>query len=387
MERRDFVTATGTLLGGALAGCSAFPSEGDSAPGNQTGTEYSTSRPIEETVENPETDDDGSYSVSIAPMGEVTFDSVPETWVGNNGSWADMAVALGVEPPKAVWLPSRYHTSYYDDIPDVSVDGDSISALYSDGISKEQFYDLGGDIHIMDPNFLMNRYSGWEQSDIDDLSDIAPLFGNSIFTHNYSWHSGYRYYTIEEAFAKLAQVFQRADHYNAMASVRNSFFENLSEVVPDDAADRPDVAVIWGGNQPDAFYAYHIGDGTAYRQLRDLQLGDALAQADVPDFYQSRGQIDYETLLDADPDVLLVRGHESKSRSEFEDKVVSYMEADDTASTLRAVSEGEVYRGGPLYQGPITNMVVAERQAKQLYGAESDLFDRQRVGEIVNGNL
>ena len=83
----------------------------------------------------------------------------------------------------------------------------------------------------------------------------------------------------------------------------------------------------------------------------------------------------------------MVRGHESKSRAEFEDAVVSYMEDDDTASTLRAVQNGDVYSGGPLYQGPITNMVVAERQAQQLYDTDAELFDRQRVGEIANGNL
>ncbi|PSP58311.1 Fe3+-hydroxamate ABC transporter substrate-binding protein [Halobacteriales archaeon QH_8_67_36] len=386
MERRKFIRATGVALTGAVAGCGAFP-PGDDSDGNQATTERATSGPIEEDIANPETATDGSYSVSIEPMGEVTFDAVPETWVGNNGSWADMALALGMEPPEAVWLPSRYHTNYYADIPNVSVDGSNIDALYSDGVSKEQFYRFDGDVHIIDPNFLQNRYSGWEDSDIDDVAAIAPFFGNSSFTHNYAWHEGYRYYTIEEAFAKLARVFHRAEYYNAMASVRNEFIANLSDVVPSDAADRPDVANVWGGDQPESFYPYHIGQGTSYRQLRDLQVGDALAKAGVPDFYDTRGQIDYETLLDADPDVLLVRGHESKSRAEFEDQVVSYMENDDTASTLRAVQNGDVYRGGPLYQGPITNMVVAERQARQLYDTDAELFDRQRVGEIVNGNL
>jgi len=386
MERLDLLRAAGVALTGAVAGCGAFPPGDDSNTTTATGTEWQTSQPVEQAVENPETNEDGSYSVSIEPMGEVTFESIPETWVGNNGSWADMAVALGVEPPEAVWLPSRFHTHYYDDIPNVSIDGDSISALSSDGVSKEQFYTLDGDVHVMDPNFLINRFD-WEQSDVDEISEIAPLFGNSGFTRNYDWHSDYRYYTIEEAFEKLAKVFHRADQFNAMVDVRNDFFDNIASVVPDDASDRPDVAVVWGGDQPDTFYPYHIGGGTSYRQLRDLQVGDALAKNDVPSFYQTRGQIDYETLLEADPDVLLVRGHESKSRAEFEANVISYMENDDTASALSAVSEGEVYRGGPLYQGPITNMVVAERQAGQLYGADEDLFDRQRVGEIVNGNL
>jgi len=96
MQRRDFVAAGATTLAGALAGCSTGLGGGDT---------------------------DGAYSVSIEPMGEVTFESVPETWVGNNGSWADMGLALGVESPEAVWLPRRYHTNYYDDIPGVSVDG------------------------------------------------------------------------------------------------------------------------------------------------------------------------------------------------------------------------------------------------------------------------
>ncbi len=63
------------------------------------------------------------------------------------------------------------------------------------------------------------------------------------------------------------------------------------------------------------------------------------------------------------------------------------MENDDTARELTAVQNGDVYRGGPLYQGPITNLVVTERAAKQVYGVESELFDRQRVGDIVNGDF
>jgi iron complex transport system substrate-binding protein len=51
------------------------------------------------------------------------------------------------------------------------------------------------------------------------------------------------------------------------------------------------------------------------------------------------------------------------------------------------VKDGDVYRGGPLYQGPITNLVVTERAAKQVYGVEKALFDRQRVADIVNGDL
>lgn len=366
MQRRDFVAAGGATLAGVLAGCAG--GTGEPRP-TATGT-------------------NGSYSVSIQPMGEVTFDSVPQTWVGNNGSWADMGVALGVGAPEAVWLPSRYHTNYYDDIPNVSVDGSSIAALYDDGVGEEQFYSLDGDIHVIDPNFLTNRFDGWDEEKVDRVAERqAPFFGNSSFSRNYAWHESYRYYTIEECFEKLSQVFRRQDRYEAMMEVRADFSENLSAAVPDDDSERPNVAVLWGGDDPEQFYPYLINEATSYRQLRDLQVGDALAETDVQDFYESRGQIGYETLLEIDPDVLLIRSHEDETREEFESNVVTFMQNDDTASELTAVQTGDVYRGGPLYQGPITNMVVAERQARQLYDASGELFDRQRVGEIVTGNV
>jgi iron complex transport system substrate-binding protein len=368
MQRRDFVAAGGATLAGVLAGCAGGSGEQQSTvTGTATG---------------------GPYTVSIEPVGEVTFDSVPQTWVGNNGSWADMGVALGVGAPEAVWLPGRYHTNYYDDIPSVSVDGSSITALSDDGVGEEQFYALDGDVHVIDPNFLRNRFDGWDEEKVNRVAERqAPFFANSSFSRNYAWHESYRYYTIEECFEKLSQVFQRQDRYEAMMDVRETFSANLSAAVPEDDSERPNVAVLWGGDDPEQFYPYLINEGTSYRQLRDLQVGDALAQTDVQDFYESRGQIGYETLLEIDPDVLLIRSHEDETPAEFESNVVSFMESDDTASELTAVQNGDVYRGGPLYQGPITNMVVAERQAQQLYDVDGSLFDRQRVGEIVDGNL
>jgi iron complex transport system substrate-binding protein len=57
------------------------------------------------------------------------------------------------------------------------------------------------------------------------------------------------------------------------------------------------------------------------------------------------------------------------------------------ASDLTAASEGNVHRGGPLYQGPITNLVVTERAARQVYNIDQELFDRQRVADIVAGDV
>jgi iron complex transport system substrate-binding protein len=64
------------------------------------------------------------------------------------------------------------------------------------------------------------------------------------------------------------------------------------------------------------------------------------------------------------------------------------------------VKEGNVFRGGGRYQGPIVNLFVTEVLAKQLYpetfgeftgiGDVQDgeqLFDRQRVADIINGDI
>jgi iron complex transport system substrate-binding protein len=371
--RRDVLKIGGGLAAsGLLAGCTGG--------GNGSG-------------EATDTSTDSTYTVSIEPVGEVEFAEPPETWVANNGSWADMGVALGVEPPLAMWLTSRYHTQYYDEIPGVSVDKSGMVSLYQDGVSKELFYSLdqehGTDIHVIDPNFLMNRFKGWEQSDIDEVSEnIAPFFGNSIFSRGYAWHESYRYYTLYEAFEKLAKVFRRTDRYEAFASLHEEFQSTLSPLVPTSNSERPQVAIMWAaGNQPTSFLPYLIGEGTSFKQWRDLNVRDAFAETEVKDFHSSRGSIDLETLLEIDPEVLLFRGHEHQTAEEFRNTVVAFLKEDDTASALTAVQNGDVYRGGPLYQGPITNLVVTQRAAEQLYGVEEQLYDPERIAPIVNGEV
>jgi iron complex transport system substrate-binding protein len=379
MRRRDFIA--GTAAGAALlAGCS----QGSDTPDGE-GTGTATDTPADTATATPE---DTSYSVEMVPVGEVTFDETPETWVANNGSWADMGVALGLEPPKGVWLTGRYHTQYYDEVPGVSVDKSGMVSLYQDGVSKELFYELDADVHVIDPNFLMNRFQGWAQDDIDDIREqVAPFFGNCIYAQHYPWHDDYRYYSLYEGFEKLAQVFDRTDRYEAFVEVHDEFAANLAPVVPG-RGERPAVAVLWGvGDQPEQYYPYLIGDGTGFKHLRDLGVRDALAETDIKDFHGSRGSIDVETLLEVDPEVLMLRGYETKTRAEFEDTVLAFLEDHDTASQLTAVENGDVYRAGGLYQGPITNMVLTERTAAQLYGHDGELFDRDRVASIVAGEF
>ncbi|ESP89418.1 ABC transporter substrate-binding protein [Candidatus Halobonum tyrrellensis] len=391
-NRRRFLGASAGLVA-ALAGCAGGDGtttdagDGGAASTAATGTDTATDTSTE--TEASETDAaSGSYTVSMEPVGDVTFESVPEVWVANNGSWGDMGVALGRDQPLGVWLPSRWHTQYYDDIPDVSVDQEALQQLWGDsGVDKERFYEMDADVHVMDPNFLMNRGS-WEQSDIDEIvENVGPFYGNSIFSTGYAWHEDYQYYTLYEAFEKVAEMFQETERYEAFSALHDEFLTRVSDVVPDEGA-RPGVAVMWAsGDEPETFSPYLVGDGTSFKQWRDLQVDDALANTDVRDFHANRGEVDYETLLEIDPDVLLLRGHEAQTAEEFDDTVVEFMRNHEVASSLTAVEEGDVYRGGPLYQGPISNLVLTERGASQLYGVEEELFDRQRVADIVTGEF
>jgi len=146
--------------------------------------------------------------------------------------------------------------------------------------------------------------------------------------------------------------------------------------------------VLWGGgDEPETFYPYIIDEGTSFNHLTDLKLRNALANTDVKDFYSSRGAIDFETILDVDPEVLLIRGQGAKTGAEFRDTVVAFLQEHAVASELTAVQNGDVYRARPLYQGPITNLIVTERLARTLYDVDGELFERDRVGAIVSGDI
>jgi iron complex transport system substrate-binding protein len=379
--RRDLLATSGAMAASTLlAGCASTDDTTEEPTDDASTTTSGTP--------DGETTTDDSYSVSMVPVGEVEFESVPETWVANNGSWADMGVALGLEPPEGVWIPSRYHTQYYDGIDGVSVDANDMKRLFGDsGLGKEQFYALDADVHVMDPNFVQSR-GQWDESDVEEIrTQVGPMFGNSVFSRSYPWHEDYRYYDLYEAFEKLAQVFQRTERYEAFEQIHADFQANLAPAVPA-RGERPAVGTVWaGGDAPEQFYPYTIDEGTSFKHFRDLGFRDALANSDVKNFYESRGAIDFETLLDVDPPVLMLRGQEAKTRAEFQDTIVAFMEHHDVASELTAVQNGDVYRAGGLYQGPITNMVVTERLAKEVYGVEDDLFDRERVAAVVDGDV
>lgn len=398
-ERRDVVRIGGAVVvGSTVAGCldeggSGNGNSSESDPGNDTVSGNATveSDAVEtddDTEDESETtsDDEPTYTVSMPPVGEVEFDDVPKAWAANNGSWADMGIALGQEPPGALYLTSRYHTQYYDEIPGVSVDKSGMRSLWGDStLDPEELMALGEnvDVFVVDPNFVLNRADGWTRNHVDRIESAGtPFFGNSLFSRGYAWHD-YDYLSLYEAFEKLSQVFREEERYEAFERLHRDFQSNVSDIVP---AERPSVAILWPMADGE-FLPYHISRGTSFKQWRDLGVRDALAENGVGNASGRSASIGYGTLLEIDPDYLMLRGHETKTAAEFRKTVLSRLESHDTASKLRAVRNGNVYRGGPLYQGPITNLVVTQRAAEQLYGVDEQLYDPRAVGDIVTGEF
>ncbi|MGB9958431.1 ABC transporter substrate-binding protein [Haloferax prahovense] len=395
LTRRNYIRYGGTALGaGMLAGCTSDSSGSDeTTTAAETTTEVATETSAE--TETQTTEADSSYSVTMEPMGEVTFDSVPESWAAYDGGYADMAVALGVgDGLTGVGGAGRYYTYVYDELPGVSVDREQVEA-YPEVRTKEEFYELDNDVHLYDPNMLINWFD-WDQADVDEIAEnVAPFVGNLVFRRSDGWHD-YRYYTLYEAFEKVAQVFQREDRYEAFEALHDEFIAEIQAELPP-ADERPNVFLTFEGTtEPETFSPYRLNDkGTSKKQWNDLGVTDALSGTDIENLSTTnRGELDYENLLEIDPDVILVRGHERKTPEEFRDTVLAYMEDHPVGGELAAVQNGRVYRGGYLFQGPIHNLFLTERAAKQLYPdvfgdvtGDAELFDRQRVADIANGEF
>ena len=398
--RREYLTYGGALAtAGLLAGCSASSeSEGATTTATPTETTEATATETAADTETTAESESESYEVTMAPVGTVTFDAIPERWIAYDGGYADMGVALGKgDGMTGIGGSDRYYTYVYDELPGVRVDREAIEAndLGDADMSKEVFYELDNEVHLMDPQMLVNWF-GWKPEDVDEVaSNVAPFVGNLIFRREDEWHD-YRYYTLYEAFEKVAEVFGERERYEAFAALHDEFLAEIQTRLPP-ADDRPNVLLVYeGSDEPEKFSPYRLNDmGTSKKQWRDLGVSDALAGTGVKGLSTTdRGRIDYETMLEVDPDVILLRAHERKSATEFRDTVLSFMRDHPVASQLTAVEEGRVYRGGYLYQGPIQNLFLTERAAKQLYpdefGAVTDdaeLFDRRRVADIVTDDF
>ena len=399
ITRRQYLV-TGSAVGGSLiAGCTGQSDSGQTA--DEANTEASVER------------DDESYTVEMFPVGEVEFDDVPETWTAlTTDGWSDMAVALG--QAEGCRTPNVRLNLYYDAL-DVEVDTDWPAFWEESGgswaIPKETFYEIDADLHLIDPNRLQNADTNWNDGDIEEIeSTIGPLFCCYNRRTTTDWQRELDYPeqapSMLEAFEKLGAVFNEQERAAALLDVHAEMQAELDDRM--DGVERATIGLINGGSAPEngQFYPLDLSDpGYEMKTYRDLGVEDAFADLHDGEY---GGQLDYEGLLDVDPEIIVVHWgiiNTDDSRFDpdaFHEQYVAPMEDHEVGSQLTAVQDGTVYPGPYGEQGPIANLFQTELTGQQLYPelfGEFDpeaypavpeayqLFDRQRVADIVNGDL
>jgi len=400
--RRDTIKYGGAVVGGGLlAGCTG----GDSTSGGDgDGDDTESETPADDETATEDT----SYEACIEPAGCLTFEAVPETWLCYNGGWADMAFALGQRDgfiTAGNMIPGFFFESFGLDVPPQ----DELPPLRSEGKGwdKELFFEYDPDVILMDPEFMHGTgwYDNWDEEDTREIQkQVAPFFGNNIRRRR-EFHD-YKLYSLYGAFERLADLFQEQERYEAFAALHDEVQTEIADRLPPES-ERPEIGLINGGSDPNAgqFYPLNTKDeGYEMKPYRDLDVKSAFSQE-----LEEGGQIDYERLLDIDPEIIIVHwgigttgDTDSFSAAAFREQYVTPMEEDSVGSELTAVQEGNVYPGAYGEQGPIVNLLQTEMKAQQLYpeefGAfdpeafpevpeENQLFDRQRVADIINGDI
>ncbi|MFU1783378.1 ABC transporter substrate-binding protein [Haloarcula japonica] len=390
--RRDYLAGGGALLGtSVIAGCSGNggepPSTGTSSDG---GTD--TSMPT----------DDGSYTASLSPVGEVEFNSVPENVFTMYNQYADMLVALNHgDAVNSMFVPDMAGPSmnhYYERLSGVSFDWEGLPNPY-DNFSKEFFYSLGSDVHFLDPTWAISQ-ENWDMGDIEEIVDnVGPFFGNFYSgTHGdpqEPYSENYQYYTLWELFGRVATVFQERKRYEQLRAVHEELIETIRTKLPPEE-DRPTaVRVTLGDGQ---FWTYHLNrPGFWLADTRPLAANDAFGDETWDGLW---GSVGYETMLDADPDVILhLWGMTPRYNM---DDVRERLTSHSVGKNLAAVKNDRVYAHGMRYHGPIMNLFQIEMTAKQLYPdifgewptyenedhypeipSDEQLFSRDRVAKII----
>jgi iron complex transport system substrate-binding protein len=386
--RRGYIKYGGTVIGGGLlAGCLGQSGDGSASTTTET---------------------DSGYTASIVPAGEVYFEDVPESWLVYNGGWADMAFALGQRDgflTAGNMIPGFFFDPFDLDVPSEE-ELTGLANWESGGWSKEVFYELEPDVILMDPNYMHGTGwdDDWDEADTQEIKEnVAPFFGNNCRRRR-EFHD-YKLYSLYGAFERLSEAFQQQERYEAFATLHEEVQSEIQSRLPPES-ERPQVGLINGGSEPSKgkFYPLDTQDeGYEMKPYRDLDVASAF-----PDSMEG-GQIDYEQLLEVDPEIIVVHwgigttgDTDSFSAAAFREQYVTPMEEDAVGQQLTAVEEGRVYPGQYGEQGPIVNLLQTEMIAQQLYPeefgafdpdsfpevpAENQLFERERVTNIVTGEF
>lgn len=411
--RRSYMKYGGAVVGGGLlAGCTGQSDSGSTTESADTGNETSAAT----DTENETSTEEGSYTVEMFPVGEVEFEAVPEAVTTYSMAWADMVISLG-QADKLQTNRLSGPTLFYDPL-DIDYDNDWSPLWQDGGMPKEVFYEHDPDAFLIDPNLIQAWDDNWDDSDIEEIaSNVAPFFGcmNRRFRNEWQQEMGYpeQAPSMLEAFEKVGTVLDERARAEAWLDLHEDLQSELQSRLPDDP-ETPSIGLINSGSSPESgeFYVLYLeDDGYEMKPYRDLGLVEADAFAGVET--EQYGLTDYETLLDVDPDVLVVHwgittgsvtfgGDGAFDAEQFSEQFVAPMENDDVGSQLTAVQEGRVVPGPTAEQGPLVNAFQTELTARLFYPEafgeldleapldvpeEEQLFDRQRVRDIINGDI
>lgn len=341
----------------------------------------------------------------MVPVGKVTFERVPEKLFMVFPQYADMALALGRgDAVNAVYVPEMTGTMlnhYCEHLDGVLFSRKGLVDPLTDGLTKEQLYQLDSDVHFVDPAYVSTQ-EGWSQSDIEAVgNDIAPWFGNFYSgTHATppAYTDRYEYYGLWELFGKIARVLRARERYEALNRIHENVLSTIKARLPP-KSERPSAVRVTLNE--DEFYTYHLNKpGYWLADTRPLGANDAFADREWSDLW---GSVGYEAMLEADPDIILHLWGMTPSYDMAE--VKSNLESHSIGQQLTAVENDRVYAHGMRYQGPIMNLFQLEMTAKQLYPEQfgewpryrdgnpypkippkEQLFAREKVARIVRGD-
>ncbi|UIP01369.1 ABC transporter substrate-binding protein (plasmid) [Halobaculum sp. CBA1158] len=386
--------------GGLLAGCTG-DGAGDAPEGN-------TSTEDETTDGETEDAEDQSYSVTMEPMGEVTFESVPERAVVYDPQWADHLVALGQQDAIAsLGFSDGYYTGYVEALPGVSVDVDDLPGLWDSGLDKEQFYELDGDVHHVDPCRFTSFDSGLDREDFEELEEnVGPFFANRFSRAHGEppeWcRDSYEFYSLWELLDAFAEVYQVESRSEALTEVRDEMLDSIYAELPPEE-ERPVVGLVVYNPDEESFSPYRLnGPGFGKAHTRPLRARDAFADSDKTYAENYEGAYDMEGMLEVDPDVLLHNFDWTNGTEEMRERTEAFFALDEhpVGRELTAVQNDRIYATGSALQGPIMNLFQVELSARQIYpelfgqapepgdvAGLGELFDAQRVADIVNGDI
>ncbi|WP_245902978.1 ABC transporter substrate-binding protein [Salinigranum rubrum] len=397
----------GALVGGGLlAGCSGRSGDGSPSPVSPSEATPSadTTQPTEADTSN--STPEASYSVELSPVGEVTLDA-PPTNVFTHFPWfPDMASALGRgDTINNLWWDGtvaglEYFTAGFDEF---EIEWADNAGEY--GFTKEQLYELDSDLHLVDPAWVTSQ-DGWAPADIDEVaSNVGPWLGNyySNFhaTPPEEWADGYEYYSLWELFDGVAALYGERERYDALASVHDEQLATIEEGLPPES-DRPTVAYLSISTDLSSIYLLRL-NAPGYWNSHTRPLGAVDAFGDEQ-FSGPFKEVDMEALLEADPDAILALWTVTET---FDFGALKQnLEDDPVGRELSAVENDRVYPQGTRWQGPLMNLFQLEMTAKQLYpeqfgawpeyengdvypdfSATEQLFDHQRVADIIDGDI